>query len=434
MGKVSKRNVEYLAFEGGGGKGIAYLGALQALEELEIISYIEEKRENQIYTRLDTKKIKGVAGTSVGSVTALLVACGYTPVEAENIITKQIGENILDTVEFGKIPTIYTKENQTCVSLDKRFGNIENYLKNSWSEYMQSDDRSIKGLLEIPLKSFSRLSLQFFAYLLRGYLNFELKRTSDDPHKEKFHLIPVHDIIQTETQITATNFILKRPIHSFNSIKHEYGLFLGESARNLFDEFIEKKSGIKNCTFKQFEKEFGIDLVIAAVCLNSGDVIYFRNKGKWKNLCVADAVRMSIGIPFLFKPVIFEEKDNDLKPFSGNLKTARFMVDGGVVNNFPIHAFDRSKSSGLNSNVLGFSLVPESKKKMTEILSLTDYMDNALYVLLKNATHLQIRTPREKEHVIELDTGEVSIFDFTFEELPIDIISSARERTIDYFN
>ena len=100
MAKVAKKNVEYLAFEGGGGKGIAYLGALQALKELEIVSYVKEKRKGQTYTRLDPKKIRGVAGTSVGSLTALLVACGYTPPEVEDILTSKIGENVLDTVEF----------------------------------------------------------------------------------------------------------------------------------------------------------------------------------------------------------------------------------------------------------------------------------------------------------------------------------------------
>jgi len=32
--KVAKENVNYLVFEGGGGKGITYIGAVHALEEL----------------------------------------------------------------------------------------------------------------------------------------------------------------------------------------------------------------------------------------------------------------------------------------------------------------------------------------------------------------------------------------------------------------
>lgn len=53
-----------LVFEGGGVKGVAYAGALQALEEAGIIS-----------------RLTGVAGTSAGAITAALVAAGYTAAE-----------------------------------------------------------------------------------------------------------------------------------------------------------------------------------------------------------------------------------------------------------------------------------------------------------------------------------------------------------------
>ena len=109
--KVSKEDVRYLIFEGGGGKGVAYLGAVQALEELGILSYFEKEVNGKTVCRLDPKKIHGVAGTSVGSFTALLIACGYTPKEAEEIITDDMGTKLLDTVEFDKIPTVYTPEN-----------------------------------------------------------------------------------------------------------------------------------------------------------------------------------------------------------------------------------------------------------------------------------------------------------------------------------
>ena len=77
--RVSKENVRFLVFEGGGGKGVANLGALQALDELGIVSYFKKEINGEEVFRLDPEKIHGVSGTSVGSVTALLIACGYTP-------------------------------------------------------------------------------------------------------------------------------------------------------------------------------------------------------------------------------------------------------------------------------------------------------------------------------------------------------------------
>ena len=433
MVKVSKTDVNFISFEGGGGKGLTYLGALQALEELNIVSYTTKKKNNQTYNRLDTSKIKGVSGTSVGSLTALLLSCGHNSTEVKEILVSGIGEEILDTVEFGKIPTIYTKDYQNHIVQDPRFDNAEKYMKNAWVAYQKSDEKSFKGLLELPFKTFQRMSYQFFALLLRGYLNFEMRKSGKKSHDDMFHLIPIHEIIQSETQVTAANSILKEPLHSMNSLKYEYGFFLGEKARNLFDGFIEKKSGIKNCTFEQFAEEFDIDLVITSVCINTGKVIYFRNEGKWKDLCVADAVRMSIGIPFLFKPVIFEETDKGIKSFTGDFNTARFMVDGGVVDNFPIHAFDDPDSEDLNPNIIGFTLVPESKRKKEEIITLTDYIDTTLYILLKNATELQFKSSSEREQVIELDTSDISIFDFTFDPLPVDIIKNSKKRTLKYF-
>jgi len=58
------RRLRNLVFEGGGVKGIAYVGALEKLAEEELLSEIEN-----------------VGGTSAGAITALMVGLGYTPEE-----------------------------------------------------------------------------------------------------------------------------------------------------------------------------------------------------------------------------------------------------------------------------------------------------------------------------------------------------------------
>lgn len=65
-----------LVFEGGGVRGIAYVGALRVLQERRILADIQR-----------------VGGTSVGAVTALLMALGYTPDEMETVLmTLNIGQ------------------------------------------------------------------------------------------------------------------------------------------------------------------------------------------------------------------------------------------------------------------------------------------------------------------------------------------------------
>jgi NTE family protein len=434
MVKVSKENVKYLSFEGGGGKGVAYIGALEVMKELGILSYFDKEKGSKTYKRLNPDKIMGVAGTSVGSVVALLVACGYTPKEMQDILMTKIGLNILDTVEFGKMPTIYTEEYQDIVIQDPRFKDAEKFMKASWLEYIKLEDKKLSNLMEIPVNRIQRRGMQFFSLILKGFLSYESKKTYSKDLSSKISPFTIKELIHSETINPAIKKILQEPIHSFNSLKHEYGLFLGKTARDMFDLWIEQKSGIQNCTFKIFKKEFNIDLVIPAVSVNSKEVFYFRNNRKWKDLCVADAVRMSINIPFLFKPVLMKKTKKGVSSITDKIHLANFMIDGGAINNFPIHAFDSKSSTKLNPSVVGLSLVPYYRAKKSEINSLSDYINFIGYIIQKNATKLQVLHDEDKEQIIELDTKALSVFDFAFEEIPEDVKKESRTRTLEYFS
>ena len=69
----SQNNYPYknLVLEGGGVRGIAYAGALSTLEEKGVIAHIEK-----------------VAGSSVGSIAALMLSVGYTAKEIDSIMFK----------------------------------------------------------------------------------------------------------------------------------------------------------------------------------------------------------------------------------------------------------------------------------------------------------------------------------------------------------
>jgi NTE family protein len=68
-----------LVFEGGGVKGVAYLGAMQVLEEKGILP-----------------DIRRIGGTSVGAINATLVALGFTNSEQRDIMFKLNFKNFLD--------------------------------------------------------------------------------------------------------------------------------------------------------------------------------------------------------------------------------------------------------------------------------------------------------------------------------------------------
>ncbi|MDO4771565.1 patatin-like phospholipase family protein [Porphyromonas sp.] len=68
-----------LIFEGGGVKGIAYVGALEVLREEGILD-----------------AIKRVAGTSAGAIVAVLLGIGYTPEEIKKIMWELDFKNFMD--------------------------------------------------------------------------------------------------------------------------------------------------------------------------------------------------------------------------------------------------------------------------------------------------------------------------------------------------
>ena len=68
-----------LVFEGGGVKGIAYVGALEVLEKEQILG-----------------NIKRVAGTSAGAMVAVLIGLGYSAEELKDILWKINFRNFLD--------------------------------------------------------------------------------------------------------------------------------------------------------------------------------------------------------------------------------------------------------------------------------------------------------------------------------------------------
>ncbi len=81
----SADEIAYLALEGGGGKGVTYLGAIIALEEMGVLP---------IKKAAGTNQIKGISGASAGAITALLLAIGYN--------SKQIKRLLSNSAQFNE--------------------------------------------------------------------------------------------------------------------------------------------------------------------------------------------------------------------------------------------------------------------------------------------------------------------------------------------
>lgn len=121
------KDYEYLAFSGGGIKGVSYIGVIEGLYEMGIL-----------------ENIKGFAGTSAGSIIATLLALGLTVNEISVIMNDLNFEDILDD-KFGIL--------RDCVNLIDNFGICEgiymyNMLGDIIEERFGDPDFTIKQLYD----------------------------------------------------------------------------------------------------------------------------------------------------------------------------------------------------------------------------------------------------------------------------------------------
>lgn len=147
MSKVSIENLDSIVLEGGGATGAVYLGAIEAIEDklkgllfngettlatirdvdLMDVTYNQTAIDNalekfsimDIITVSDSKpKIKKIAGSSAGAITALALALGFNSKQIGEI-TNYPFENFLKTVDVGKYRMINEK-GKICIGEDKK--------------------------------------------------------------------------------------------------------------------------------------------------------------------------------------------------------------------------------------------------------------------------------------------------------------------------
>lgn len=77
--------IENLAFSGGGVKGFSYAGVVQKLEEQGVL-----------------KNVKRISGTSIGSLTSLLICLGYSSSEMKNIVFN-LDLRMLENIDINRL-------------------------------------------------------------------------------------------------------------------------------------------------------------------------------------------------------------------------------------------------------------------------------------------------------------------------------------------
>jgi len=109
----------------------------------------------------------------------------------------------------------------------------------------------------------------------------------------------------------------------------EYGWYKGDFFRNLMADFIKRKTGNGEITFKELASIKGFrEIYLMGTDLSTGLSEMFSHKTTPK-MKVADAARISMSIPLFFASV------------KGGENGKHTYVDGGLLDNYPIKAFDQ---------------------------------------------------------------------------------------------
>lgn len=315
----NQQRPENLVFQGGGPRGLGYIGFLEAMEENGMLS-----------------QVRRIAGTSAGAITAVLFALGYSAVELKEKLLSFDLKEFLDPTEGNKIIFDGILKAVKTGDATGLFGAIFfNFAKD---------------LLNLPRKTFwQRLNEK------KGFCKGEkFRQWLDDCIAEKVSEIVTGDKVNKGDYAYLT----------FGDLK----------------ELIQKGYGFKH--FYVYAMQIGKNPQI--LCFNSEDSDFER-------VVISGAIRASMSIPGVFEPYQIQHRDpNDKMPHTRT--NAPICVDGGLIKNFPLDAFDNIQFQQTNQNqwnkqttnsrTLGICFAPDMESnsdiKQMEEYSTTIYDDERL--------------------------------------------------------
>jgi NTE family protein len=144
----------------------------------------------------------------------------------------------------------------------------------------------------------------------------------------------------------------------------------------------------------------GYKVRMTAVDANMGKVIVLPDDIAFYNidpdkLEVAKAIRMSTCVPYAFEPVVLMKKEN-------NHSKPHYILDGGVLDNFPVWLID---STQLN-NIIGLKLESSESKELLEA-------ENMLKKLLVLSHDTGVpKNSYNIDNIVHINTGNISFLDF----------------------
>ena len=145
---------------------------------------------------------------------------------------------------------------------------------------------------------------------------------------------------------------------------------------------------------------------------------------------VADAVRASMSIPFFYEPVRFTSRDPEGK------ESTSYMVDGGMLSNFPIEVFDRTDGKPPRWPTFGLKLSakPDAAQRQKYDVRGTFSLARAMVGTMTSFhDQIHIDDPSAVARTMFVDTFGIRATDFDIDETMQDTLFKSGRQAAEAF-
>jgi NTE family protein len=227
-------------------------------------------------------------------------------------------------------------------------------------------------------------------------------------------------------------------VGGISRVKKYFGWYKGKKLEKWLSEMIEHKTGNADITFEQLHQKGFKDLFVTGTCLNKQRAIIYSHQTS-PNMKVRDAVRISTAIPLYFEAVFMDSTGN-VMTHPKEKQGLDVLVDGGFLENFPIHIFDDKRP---DSCTLGFRIDPDGQIKNdreNQILAdmptnnFKEYMLAFYNIVIENLNRQQL-TKADWQRTVSISDGNISpkIRKLSKEEINT-LIENGRNAVKNYLN
>lgn len=218
-----------------------------------------------------------------------------------------------------------------------------------------------------------------------------------------------------------------------------YGWFKGNYFLNLMESYVEQKTTDGRATFRDLREKYAArhfkDLHVFGTNLSQQAVQEFSYETT-PDVAVADAVRISMSIPFFFEARHYEQAGQN-----------NVYCDGGVLNNYPISTFDEQSTdvdpdSGHtilrrtpNPATLGFHLDNLDQPPPRPINNVRRFAGSVFDALLNIQNILLKTNPGDERRTVFINDLGVKTTDFQLsDQTKWDLIAQGRIATAAYLS